>query len=137
MINGRNEKLGIPDYVEAGGAERLNTDKRSNSQLSSNPADPVERLLQNSANEIDAVISDLGHFRRRLTVEGERLQREINKYAELNVAAVSALKIFGDAMLELRKVSTPSLAPRAPARDEEMFDLADGRPLDVRTFAND
>jgi hypothetical protein len=138
------EKVEASDYaaklehdLAISGTEHAAAENRSNAPAPSNAGDQVGRILQASVSEIDVLVSDLNQLRRRLMLDGERLQREVDKYAELTVASVSAVKIFGQTMVELRKLSAPpSLAPRGPARDAT-FEITDRRPLDVRKFAKD
>ncbi len=65
-------------------------------------ANDISSLLQRvslySVQEIDRLISELKTLRERLQHEGERVQREIVKYASLSQAAMQSTKIIAESM---------------------------------------
>jgi hypothetical protein len=66
----------------------------------------VNALLQQIAGstfeEIDRLIDELGGLRHLLQSEGERVQREIVKYAHLSQAAMKGTWVIADAMTQLQ-----------------------------------
>lgn len=71
---------------------------RLRAQMGSTSNDAIER--------IDRVISDLQEVRHMLRRECERLEREINSYANLNHATQNAVRAIAENLAKLRK--TPS-----------------------------
>ncbi len=58
----------------------------------------IGRVAVTSVNEIDSLISELREVREFLKSEGERVQREINHYAQINQTALASVKIITDAI---------------------------------------
>jgi hypothetical protein len=58
----------------------------------------IERVAGTSVKEIDNLIAELQAVRNFLAAEGERVQRELTKYAQATQAALSSVKIITDSM---------------------------------------
>lgn len=58
----------------------------------------IQRVAGASVHEIDSVIEEMQQVREMLRTEGERVQREINGYANLSQAAMTSMRIIGDSM---------------------------------------
>jgi hypothetical protein len=54
----------------------------------------LHRMTSNSVDELDGLFSELQEVRDFLKSEGERVQREIANYAQLNQSALAAIKII-------------------------------------------
>lgn len=81
-------------------AEGASDRQRNETQSKSDPAGDLNALIgrvsNSSAQEIDRVISALLGLRDKLQRENERLSREIARYASLNHAVMSAMKVITD-----------------------------------------
>jgi hypothetical protein len=62
----------------------------------------VSRL---SIGEIDSLISELQTLRRKLQTDGERIERDIAKYAELNQQVMQLTTIISDSVKKLPGIS--------------------------------
>ncbi|MFY9989612.1 MAG: hypothetical protein WAL40_01035, partial [Rhodoplanes sp.] len=58
----------------------------------------VQRVAGTSLQEIDNLIDELQNLRDHIANEGERVQREITGYAQLNHAALTSTRIISDSM---------------------------------------
>ena len=58
----------------------------------------VQRVAGTSLQEIDNLIGELQNLRDHIANEGERVQREITGYAQLNHAALTSTRIISDSM---------------------------------------
>lgn len=58
----------------------------------------VQRVAGTSLQEIDNLIGELQSVRDYIASEGERVQREIASYAQLNHAAMTSTRIISDSM---------------------------------------
>jgi hypothetical protein len=59
----------------------------------------IRRVSGASVDEIDRVILELQGVREMLRSEGERVGREIAGYASLSHAAMTAMKVIGDSLM--------------------------------------
>ncbi|MEZ5785895.1 MAG: hypothetical protein R3D62_05305 [Xanthobacteraceae bacterium] len=64
----------------------------------SNISSLVQRVAGTSLQEIDNLIGELQSLRDYIASEGERVQREITSYAQLNHAAMTSTRIISDSM---------------------------------------
>ena len=75
-------------------------------------ASGVNALLQQIAgstfNELDRLIEELRGLRHLLQSEGERVQREIVKYAHLSQAVMKSTKVIAEGMSQLQNRSETS-----------------------------
>ena len=70
----------------------------------------IRRVSNASMEEIDRVILELQSVRDMLRNEGERVGREIASYASLSHAAMTAMKVIGDSIMQWKNApnnSTP------------------------------
>jgi len=58
----------------------------------------LDRVSGSSVTEIDRLIADLRNVRDFLHSEGERVQREIQSYAQLSSVAMTSVKIIAESM---------------------------------------
>ena len=58
----------------------------------------LDRVSGSSVSEIDRLIADLRSVRDFLHSEGERVQREIQSYAQLSTVAMTSVKIIAESM---------------------------------------
>ena len=58
----------------------------------------LDRVSGSSVTEIDRLIADLRSVRDFLHSEGERVQREIQSYAQLSTVAMTSVKIIAESM---------------------------------------
>jgi hypothetical protein len=56
----------------------------------------ILRMTSNSIEEVESLMSELQEVREFLRTEGDRVQREILNYAQLNQSALAAIKIITD-----------------------------------------
>jgi len=54
------------------------------------------RMISNSVGELEGLIAELQEAQAFLKSEGERIQREITNYAQLNQSALAAIKVIAD-----------------------------------------
>jgi len=60
----------------------------------------LDRVSGSSVNEIDRLMADLRNVRDFLASEGERVQREIQSYAQLSQVAMTSVKIIAESMTQ-------------------------------------
>jgi dsDNA-specific endonuclease/ATPase MutS2 len=63
----------------------------------------VQRVAGTSIQEIENLISELQALRNYLESEGERVQRELAGYAQLNQAAIKSTKIIAESMAQWKQ----------------------------------
>jgi len=73
----------------------------------------IRRVSGASMEEIDRVILELQRVRDMLRNEGERVSREIAGYASLSHAAMTAMKVIGDSLMQWKNV--PNSSGQRPA----------------------
>ena len=67
-------------------------------QAATNINSLLDRVSGSSVTEIDRLIADLRNVRDFLHSEGERVQREIQSYAQLSSVAMTSVKIIAESM---------------------------------------
>jgi hypothetical protein len=72
----------------------------------------IRRVSGASMEEIDRVILELQGVRDMLRTEGERVSREIAGYASLSHAAMTAMKVIGDSLMQWK--SAPNNSTQRP-----------------------
>jgi len=60
----------------------------------------LDRVSNSSVSEIDRLMGDLRNVRDFLASEGERVQREIQSYAQLSQVAMTSVKIIAEGMTQ-------------------------------------
>ncbi len=73
----------------------------------------IRRVSGASMEEIDRVILELQGVRDMLRTEGERVSREIAGYASLSHAAMTAMKVIGDSLMQWK--NAPNNSSQRPA----------------------
>ena len=61
----------------------------------------LRRLSKTSMDEIDSLIGELQTLRRKLQTDGDRIQRDIAKHAELSQQVMQLTKIISDSVKKL------------------------------------
>jgi hypothetical protein len=88
----------VPTVPRAGAAFRRteNGDREPSAESLGNPLHQLSRL---SMGEIDSLISELQTLRRKLQTDGDRIEWDIAKYAELNQQVMQLTTIISDSVL--------------------------------------
>jgi hypothetical protein len=73
----------------------------------------LHRVAGASTEEIERVIAELQGVRDMLHNEGERISREVTRYASLNHTAMAAMKIIGDSLVQWKNTPNKSSPPAA------------------------
>jgi hypothetical protein len=115
MINSRKPMAAQPVRPDPELEGRFREVIRSDAALMRNPqgegdneigAPGINALLQQIAgstfDEIDRLLDELHGLRHLLQTEGERVQREIAKYAQLSRAAMNSTKFIAEGMSRLQ-----------------------------------
>jgi len=76
----------------------------------------VERVAGVSLDQLDDAIVDLRQLRDFLLSEGERIQREISGYLQLNHIAIDSTKSIADSIVQWKKATHST--SRAPERND-------------------
>ena len=67
----------------------------------------IKQVVSPSTVELERVISELQQARAYLDSEGERIERETQRYLQLSQTTVESVKIISDAVSEWRKAGHP------------------------------
>jgi hypothetical protein len=87
----------------------IRRNRETDSQLVANDISSLlQRVAGTSVQEIDRLIAELQSLRETLSTEGERVRREIARYATLSQSAVQSTKIIGESIAYWRKVPDAS-----------------------------
>ena len=97
---GRN----IPKLARTG-ASFPQTESGDGQQAAENLGDLLRRVSTASMGEIDSLISELQTLRRKLQTDGDRIERDIEKYAELNQQVMQLTTIICDSVKKLPRTS--------------------------------
>lgn len=79
---------------------RLPAEQASGEFAVANISSLVERVAGTSMQEIENLVGELQSLKNYLESEGERVQREIAGYAQLNQAAIKSTKIIAESMAQ-------------------------------------
>lgn len=88
----------IREFVRRDFTPLRRPDAVSGEFAASNISSLVQRVAGTSLQEIDNLIGELQNLRDYIAIEGERVQREITGYAQLNQAAMTSTRIISDSM---------------------------------------
>ena len=77
---------------------RPGAEPQTSEQATANINSLLDRVSGSSVTEIDRLIADLCNVRDFLHSEGERVQREIQSYAQLSTVAMTSVKIIAESM---------------------------------------
>jgi hypothetical protein len=89
----------------ARGASFPQTESGDGQQAAENLGDLLRRVSKASMGEIDSLISELQTLRRKLQTDGDRIERDIEKYAELNQQVMQLTTIICDSVKKLPRTS--------------------------------
>ena len=85
-----------------GAAPAYRQTKSGDSELSSeNLGNLLRRVSKTSISEVDNLIGELQTLRRKLQTDGDRIQRDIAKYAELSQQVMQLTTIISDSVKKL------------------------------------
>jgi len=73
----------------------------------------LDRVSSSSVSEIDRLMGDLRNVRDFLASEGERVQREIQSYAQLSQVAMTSVKIIAESMSQWKSQVSDTRLDRA------------------------
>jgi hypothetical protein len=97
---GRN----IPKLARTGAAFRQ-TESGDGEPAAGNLGNLLRQVSKPSMGEIDNLISELQTLRRKLQTDGDRIERDIAKYAELNQQVMQLTTIISDSVKKLPRAS--------------------------------
>ena len=97
---GRN----IPKLARTG-ASFPQTESSDGQPAAENLGELLRRVSKASMGEIDSLISELQTLRRKLQTDGDRIERDIEKYAELNQQVMQLTTIICDSVKKLPRTS--------------------------------
>ena len=69
----------------------------------------LRRVAEASTREVEVLINDLHGLRKKLQSDGDRIQRDIERYAELSQGVMQLTAIISDSVKKIP--SAPSLSP--------------------------
>ena len=78
----------------------------------------IEKVGATSIAEIDRLMAELQDAKNYLISEGERIERETFRYANLTLMASATTKIISDAVSQWHPASNQKNAPEVVAREE-------------------
>jgi uncharacterized phage infection (PIP) family protein YhgE len=97
---GRN----IPKFARTGASFRQ-TENGDGEPAAENLGNLLRRVSKASVGEIDNLITELQTLRRKLQTDGDRIERDIAKYAELNQQVMQLTAIISDSVKKLPRTS--------------------------------
>jgi len=97
----------IPKLPRAGAALRR-TESDDGEPSAESLGDRLRQVSRLSIGEIDSLIGELQTLRRKLQTDGERIERDIAKYADLNQQVMRLTTIISDTVKKLPGISAIS-----------------------------
>jgi hypothetical protein len=97
---GRN----IPKFARTSASFRQ-TENGDGEPAAENLGNLLRRVSKASVGEIDNLIGELQTLRRKLQTDGDRIERDIAKYAELNQQVMQLTTIIFDSVKKLQRAS--------------------------------
>jgi hypothetical protein len=97
---GRN----IPKLLRTGASFRQ-SESGDVEPAAENLGDLLRQISKASMGEIDNLISELQTLRKKLQTDGDRIERDIEKYAELNQQVMQLTTIISDSVKKLPRAS--------------------------------
>ena len=88
----------IRDFVRRDVASLRRNPETDSHQVANNISSLLQRVAGTSVQEIDRLIAELKSLRDTLSAEGERVGREIARYATLSQSAMQSTKIIGESI---------------------------------------
>ena len=93
-----------PQCIEASSREALSAREAENSNEEMSATDlnkSVRRLSETSTREIENLVGELQTLRRKLQTDGNRIQRDIEQYAELSQQVMRITTVISDSVKKL------------------------------------
>jgi len=103
----------IREFIRRDVAHLRRPNGEASDQAVSNINSLLDRVSGSSVGEIDRLIGDLHSVRDFLASEGERVQREIQSYAQLSQVAMTSVKIIAESMSQWKSQVSDSRLERA------------------------
>ena len=88
----------IREFVRRDVASLRRNPETDSDQVANNISSLLQRVAGTSVQEIDRLIAELKSLRDTLSAEGERVGREIARYATLSQSAMQSTKIIGESI---------------------------------------
>jgi DNA repair exonuclease SbcCD ATPase subunit len=95
-----------------GDADLVNDDAKL---ASNNLGTLMRRMSLTSTREIDSLMSELKALRQKVVIDGDRVERQLAEYAELNQSVTQLTKIISDGLTHLKREPT---LPKAKALEQ-------------------
>jgi hypothetical protein len=95
----------------------------------------LQRVAGNTFKEIDRLIDELQGLRNLLQSEGQRVQREIIKYAQLSQAAMKSTKVIAEGMTQLQSSACGQPGLHGPGEKARRLAASASRRLTPRKVA--
>src|SRR3984957_14534630 len=103
-------------------AGHIRDEPENNSQFVMDVNSLIQRVAGVSLDQLDDVIVDLRQLRDFLHSEGERIQREISGFLQLNQVAIGSTKLMGDSIGQW-KTAAAALRPGKGRAESERSDV--------------
>ena len=97
---------------DSGHADLVNDDAKL---ASNNLGTLMRRMSLTSTREIDSLMSELKALRQKVVTDGDRVERQLAEYTELNQSVTQLTKIISDGLTHLKRKST---LPKAKAFEQ-------------------
>ena len=94
----------IREFVRRDVASLRRNPETESDQVANNISSLLQRVAGTSVQEIDRLIAELKSLRDTLSAEGERVGREITRYATLSQSAMQSTKIIGESIARWGRV---------------------------------
>ena len=88
---------------DSGHADLVNDDAKL---ASNNLGTLMRRMSLTSTREIDSLMSELKALRQKVVVDGDRVERQLAEYTELNQSVTQLTKIISDGLTHLKRELT-------------------------------
>jgi len=95
----------IREFVRRDAVQLRRTSEQAGEMFASNVNSLVQRVAGTSVREIDMLLRELEGLRDFLHTEGERVQREVQGYAQLSQTAMNATRVIAEGLPQWRKLA--------------------------------
>jgi uncharacterized protein (DUF3084 family) len=95
----------IREFVRRDSVQLRRASEQAGEMFASNVNSLVQRVAGTSVREIDTLLRELEGLRDFLHSEGERVQREVQSYAQLSQTAMNATRVIAEGLPQWRKVA--------------------------------
>jgi hypothetical protein len=107
----RQDSANLRREPESAPQGELRREPESSTQVVADLNSLVQRVAGVSLDQLDDAIVDLGQLRDFLRSEGERIQREISGYLQLNQIAIGSTKSIVDQIVHWKEAAHTTAAP--------------------------